>query len=75
MNDFDDGGPAFPFDEYTKDGQQYKVHLGMTLRDWFAGQAMAGIDWLNSCNSYETDVAACYDMAEQMIKERNARNK
>lgn len=38
-----DGGPAFPVaDSYRVDGQVYN-HNGMTLRDWFAGQAMASI--------------------------------
>ena len=33
----DDGGPAFPGDDGTTDrGTHYH---GMTLRDWFAGQA------------------------------------
>ena len=31
-----DGGPAFPR-EYT-----HKGHSGMSLRDWFAGQALTG---------------------------------
>jgi hypothetical protein len=31
-----DGGPAFPADP-TRD------HSGMSLRDWFAGQALAGV--------------------------------
>lgn len=31
-----DGGPAFPRDE------RYLGHNGMTLRDWFAGQALVG---------------------------------
>jgi hypothetical protein len=40
-----DGGPAFP----TLDGRdgaggpEYFSHEGMTLRDWFAGQALAAI--------------------------------
>lgn len=34
------GGPAFPFSaEYGHPA----AHGGMTLRDWFAGQALAGI--------------------------------
>lgn len=33
-----DGGPAFP----TTAGQVVYSH-GMTLRDWFAGQALAGL--------------------------------
>lgn len=39
------GGPAFPHDKYMKreDGQFGTfAHGGMSLRDWFAGQALAG---------------------------------
>jgi hypothetical protein len=36
-----DGGPAFPVPGSTA------TDIGMTLRDWFAGQALAGI--LNGC--------------------------
>ena len=35
--EIDDGGDAFPV---ADDSQMY---LGMTLRDWFAGQALSGI--------------------------------
>jgi hypothetical protein len=39
-----DGGPAFPHFQFTETG---KVEIlpqgGMSLRDWFAGQALAGI--------------------------------
>lgn len=34
-----DGGPAFPHG----DGSRSDTPKGMTLRDWFAGQALAGI--------------------------------
>jgi len=36
MSTINDGGPAFPRHAY--DG-----HDGMTLRDWFASQALAGL--------------------------------
>lgn len=36
-----DGGPAFPTEPNTQPGVY--VHHGMTLRDWFAGQALAAI--------------------------------
>jgi hypothetical protein len=40
-----DGGPAFP--NFKTDPFSSKVEIcpqgGMTLRDWFAGQALAGI--------------------------------
>ena len=36
MSERADGGPAFP-------GPIHPGHDGMTLRDWFAGQALVGI--------------------------------
>ena len=38
MTTKDDGGPAFPMS--SVDGYE---QTGMTLRQWFAGQALAGI--------------------------------
>ena len=47
MIDIKDGGPAFPFTERNADGwlreSYYYGHEGMTLRDWFAGQALMGL--------------------------------
>jgi hypothetical protein len=39
MNNIDDGGPAFPNLGYNAE----EIFNGMTLRDWFAGQALAGL--------------------------------
>jgi uncharacterized protein YodC (DUF2158 family) len=75
-NKIDDGGPAFPFDEYTKDGHQYSVHLGMTLRDWFAGQALKGAyaSWMAECRDANTSSEGmaneCYLIADAMLKAR-----
>ena len=39
-----DGGSAFPVvDGYHKDGRHRGGESGMTLRDYFAGQALAGL--------------------------------
>ena len=62
-----DGGPAFP----VTAGQQVYA-TGMTLRDWFAGQALVGIcanpDW------QPTDVASvvqdAYAHADAMLAAR-----
>lgn len=35
------GGTAFPFTEKTGDGSRWHSHEGMSLRDYFAGQALA----------------------------------
>ena len=40
---FDDSGPAFPTPTVDMDGIKYPGCTGMSLRDWFAGQALAGI--------------------------------
>jgi len=69
----EDGGPAFPrapFDvnDYTGDGSP-----GMTLRDWFAGQALMGFlaypdtgNWARE----ENLATICYGYAEAMLAAR-----
>jgi hypothetical protein len=40
----DDGGPVFPSGlKFTDDYNASHAERGMSLRDWFAGQALAGI--------------------------------
>jgi len=67
-----DGGPAFPTYETTAThyGPMQSVHGGMSLRDWFAGQAPAW--WLaegHGTTAAET-AAACYAYADAMLAER-----
>ena len=69
-----DGGPAFPrapFDvnNYTGDGS-----AGMSLRDWFAGQVLAGfMANTNRPTSMSLDDARwCFTVADAMIAKRNA---
>jgi len=38
-----DGGPAFPGETVMKTDEGFEVQRGMTLRDYFAGQAMAAL--------------------------------
>ena len=66
--DFNTGGPAFP----TVAGQGVYSN-GMTLRDWFAGQALAwaGHDgWLT--RDHENMAKRAYRMADAMIAARSA---
>jgi hypothetical protein len=61
-----DGGPAFPWHERG-------IYHGMTLRDWFAGQALAGID-LDIVQAESLDIAKwCYAAADAMLTAREVK--
>ncbi len=58
--------PAFPYS-----GDAYANDTGMTLRDWFAGQALAGRMARNSIYSNWDDAASdAYEMADAMLRAR-----
>lgn len=57
------GGSAYPTNGYTD---------GMTLLDWFAGQALAGLLAAGEPTA-ETHAEDAYDTAEAMMQERRAR--
>jgi hypothetical protein len=62
----DNGGTAFPVPE------SYGTRLGMSLRDWFAGQALVGL-----CAYDETPeglARASYQVADAMLKARDTTN-
>jgi hypothetical protein len=65
-----DGGPAFPgFDLINQEGRRNPA--GMTLRDYFAGQALAGI--LASANFGTTKEwigGKAYEAADSMLAAR-----
>ena len=68
MNDKPTGGPAFP---RAGDDQTF-AEQGMTLRDWFAGQALSGMT-ANSAvapASSEDWAHGAYELADAMIAER-----
>lgn len=73
MTDYSNGGPAFPITA----GQQVYAQ-GMTLRDWFAGQALAGYfayKWAEHQNTADIDTANYfYQMADAMIAAREKQN-
>ena len=82
MSNKPDGGPAFPHHETTSRGEPYHDHLGMSLRDWFAGQVLAGDmacqnEQTGYLNAKATDdelrnlAKLYYRIADAMIAERN----
>lgn len=69
-----DGGPAFPEPIGDTSGRQYAPALGMSLRDYFAAQALpavisarvaAGDDILQ-----ESIAEECYELADAMLEAR-----
>jgi hypothetical protein len=68
-----DGGLAFPL-KYTQQygddaGIQY-VEPGMTLRDWFAGMALSGMNIGDPEISFEKLSEWAYKQADAMIAQR-----
>jgi len=71
------GGPAFarPASEDKFNEEHYPPQSGMTLRDYFAGQAMSGFIAHYSCLIGEqarddTRAKRCYQIADAMLAER-----
>ena len=77
-NEKNDGGPAFPYSALSPGGpQMYADCEGMSLRDWFAGQALAGmLSDPNVCGpSFIANSARlAYECADAMLKAREATN-
>ena len=85
----DDGGSAFPrtgFYPHLRDHESHdaliekmetltQAESGMTLRDWFAGQALAGLianEAIVKATSNPAERAeAAYKAADAMLQERN----
>lgn len=70
----DDGGPAFP--EFQIDTVRASSTSGMSLRDWLAGQALAGFvsiahdDGEPIMGAADT-ASAAYNYADAMLAERS----
>jgi hypothetical protein len=73
MIDIDNGGPAFPCDAEWRDGQEvWPQSAGMTLRDWFAGQALVGFSANPDLSGwpFERAAEAAWEQADAMIAAR-----
>jgi hypothetical protein len=76
----DDGGPAFPSAGYNDmHGDHHPPVYGMSLRDWFAGQALAGMlsperrggGGSESSNSVRAISRDAYLLADAMLAARS----
>lgn len=66
-NKYKDGGPAFPYG--TKNVTE-RFSEGMSLRDYFASQALAGLLAHPSGEMPEPVVVLAYRLADKMLVER-----
>jgi hypothetical protein len=68
------GGPAFPRPASVSPRvADIKQQDGMTLRDWFAGQAMQGFIACPDTQGEPEGIATwCYQMADAMLKARES---
>lgn len=67
----DDGGSAFPSPGIVfPQGTQQGAYEGMSLRDWFAGQALAGAMAAGGYGSAEKTSSMAYQAADAMLNER-----
>lgn len=77
MSNEADGGQAFPI-PLAADAVSGMLHAGepgMTLRDWFAGQVLAGLcrEYAHGINKNERTMNVekmAYGLADAMLKER-----
>lgn len=71
-----DGGPAFPRPvSFSEEGGTHRGAIGMSLRDYFAAQALTGI--LSSDNKPECDdrkAEWAYSLADSMLFFRKETN-
>jgi hypothetical protein len=76
MKTTNDGGPAFPLmgESNHPDGGRYLFNQGMTLRDYFAGQALAGLMSDQTIKAMPEDFAeSAYLAADAMLAAREGK--
>jgi hypothetical protein len=64
----EDGGPAFPRPDWNGSWVGPDTFSGLSLRDWFAGQALAGM--VGPWTEGERAAALCYQIADAMLTAR-----
>lgn len=68
-----DGGPAFPSVLYSHERAENWSTDGMSLRDWFAGQALVGLMANNDTSANPGAYARlAYEQADAMLAARSS---
>lgn len=74
MKDINKDEKAFPssYSFFGRKGEEEIIHTGMSLRDWFAGQALSGLTSNPNYNDIQYDVIAkeALEAADAILKER-----
>ena len=65
-----DGGPAFPPTLRPNNGCNYVELGGMTLRDWFAGQALATLSNVSTRDQVKAVANMAYALADALLAAR-----
>ena len=65
-----DGGYAFAVARMDPDGGVAVLRGGLTLRDYFAGQALVGLLAAKNSGFVDINAAGAYEVADAMIAER-----
>jgi hypothetical protein len=75
MSMTNDGGPAFPVpDSHHANGQVQYGANGMTLRDWFAGQALQGLLARAKTSDGGAIAKDAYTLADAMFEARKVQS-
>jgi len=70
-----DGGPAFPVYDHHGNGQQFLAEIGMTLRDYFAGQVICGLMARAGAPDPGYESRLAYGVADAMLAARQEQPK
>jgi hypothetical protein len=71
MSGINDGGPAFPHQDWDSAIHSPRRENGMSLRDWFAGQALEKASrGVNRGVTGEAIARRAYYIADSMLAER-----
>ena len=76
MSAQNDGGPAFPVQEWNPEGSPATLTLGLSVRDYFAAKAMQSAIRMDMAHSTDgmLDLARyAYAQADAMLKAREVK--